>query len=351
MGSRGSDYRRRRQSTLDLYKETYDSLNKTYQKEVSEEEKKAAKDKWWENVQKLEAKGLWDDYLAWIGKGHPSDWTPKSNNQPEPESEPQTPEPEPQTAEEPQTKTSASTPDEERMKNAFNAKSAKEADGKLLPELQRAWTTLTDDEKIAVRSYTGKLAKELNTYLWSGKEVHGGNDNITDQYYKGDVQQPLDLLTSALNKSSLKQDTWLERGISMDELFNFLEIKDVFDIADLIDSGETRKHKGFMSTTSGDIKGSMANWVGDVKLKVFAPKGTKGMYINPVSKFGDKLLEIGHDVVGNHKVSKINKDWDGKTSYASGSEIETLLQRGLNFRVLGQETQNGKLVVTVAVVE
>lgn len=364
MGSRGSDYRRRRESLLDLYKDTANKWKKVA--DANYEFSGKNYEEWEENVEKLKNKGKIDDYFDWLGKGQPDDWPSSAkSSEPEPEPENSEIEPEPErTAGESQTETQPETPadsgsatnsiDSERMQNGFYAKNAKEADSMLLPETQRVWSSLTDPEKIIVRSYSGKLAGELNSYLWSGIEKHGGYDNITDTYYEGDVHQPLDLLTSALNKSSLQQDTWLERGIPESHLLNFFGISNVSEIDDLIADKKVVTHKGFMSTSSGSIAGSMANWAGDVKLKVFAPKGTKGMYINPVSKYGDKLLDIGFNTVstltGTKKVSKIIKDWDGKTSKASGAEIETILQRGLDFMVIGQEKENGKLVVTIAVV-
>ena len=243
--------------------------------------------------------------------------------------------------------------DAERMQNAFYAKSKQEADNNLVTETQRVWPTLTDEEKIAVRSYSGKLAGELNRYLWDGTEPYGSG-TTTGEFYGGDIMTPLDQMTSALNKSELQQDTMLERGMSKKHLLNFLGISDTAEIDDLIDSGAVRTHKGFMSTTSGDIPGSLAK--GDnVLLKVFAPKGTKGMYINPVSKFGDGLFKVGHKkILGMSgkivKIPQIEQDWDGKSHHAFGSEIETILQRGLDFKVMGKESKNGKLIVTVAVV-
>ena len=270
MGSRGSDYRRR-ENVVDLYK----ALDKAYDEAFDGSHNKEALDEWIKLNDKVKAKGLADDYFAWLVSGSPSEWTPTKT---EPETE-QNSEPEPESTTETTTETNETTTgnasNAERMANAMYAKSSKQADDALLPELQRAWPTLTDEEKIVIRSYTGKLAGELNTYLWEGKEVHGGYDNITDTYYQGDVMTPLDLLTSALNKSSLQQDTWLERGIGKNELFKMLGINDASEISDVIDSGEIRTHQGFMSTSSGDFPSYAKSH--EVLLKVFAPKGTKGM--------------------------------------------------------------------------
>lgn len=365
MGSRGSEFgRRRRDNVVNLFKELDAAFDKAYvatdgnTKEENEANLKAYNELW----NKVYDAGLADGYIDWLKAGKPNDWKPNDNKEPEPtpaseteqrEQERRESEPEPETN---NTENNAPSPySQDRLDNGFNAKTAKAADNKLLPETQRVWKDLTDQEKIVVRSYSGKLAGELNTYLWEGKEVHGGYDNITDTYYEGDVHQPLDLLTSAINKSELKQDTWLERGIDMDQLHSFFGINDVAEITDVINEGKIVTHKGFMSTTSGDIQHSYAKGHG-VLLKIFAPKGTKGMYVNPVSKYGDKLFQIGYNnVVGAYgkmkKVSKIEQDWDGQTSHAYGSEIETILQRGLNFRVLKQEVDKGKLVVTIAVAE
>ena len=350
MGSRGSEYeRRRRDNALNLFKEVDKAFDKAYVHTdgKSDEENNANAKAYNEVWNKLYNSGLADEYIDWLTAGKPSDW--KKDSKKEPESNP-TPEPEPESTQEPASKSTNNNSgeiDTERLKNAFNAKTKKQADSQLLPSLQEAWQNMTEQEKIAVRSYTGKLAGELNSYLWNGQKP--GSYSTTDEYYDGDIQKPLDYLTNALNKSELKQDTWLERGISMERLYSMLEINDTFEIADLITDGDVKTHKGFMSTSSGDIPNSYAKGH-SVLLKVFAPKGTKGMYVNPVSKFGDNQLGLGSTTVNGHTVSKLLHDWDGKTSKLQGGEVETILQRGLNFKVVGQETNNGKLTVTIAIV-
>ena len=57
---------------------------------------------------------------------------------------------------------------------------------------------------------------------------------------------------------------------------------------------------------------------GDILMNIYAPSGTKMMYVEPFSGFGD----------GDQR------SWDGIRKQSSfGSELETILQQGTQFRI------------------
>ena len=363
MGSRGSEFgRRRRDNVVNLFKELDAAFDKAYvatdgnTKEENEANLKAYNEIW----NKVYDAGLADGYIDWLTAGKPNDWKPNNNKEPEPtpaseterrEQERRESEPEPDTN---NTGNNAPSPySQDRKDNALWAKTKKDASDALLPETSRAWAQMTDEEKIVVRSYSGKLAGELNEYLREGLNPSTFG-TTTGEFYENNIQTPLDLLTSAIDKSTLQQDTWLQRGMDKSALKKMLGINNFSEIQTLIQDGEILQDKGFMSTSSGKGIASYSDNK-PVIVNVYAPKGTKGLYINPISKYGDELVKIGHDtIVGDFgytkKVPKLIQDWDGHTSHLYGAEQETILQRGMKYRVTKYENNGGKIFLDIEII-
>ena len=81
--------------------------------------------------------------------------------------------------------------------------------------------------------------------------------------------------------------------------------------------GQTFTNHSFTST--GIASGT--GFGGDVKYEIFAPKGTRAIYAEPASYYGD--------TVGMHE-----KLYKAGQSYSSvGGEAEVILQRGTDFRI------------------
>ena len=88
--------------------------------------------------------------------------------------------------------------------------------------------------------------------------------------------------------------------------------------------------------STGVAKGKGLNLNGGVLLNVYAPKGTKMMYVEPFSAFGNGS----------------GRTWDGISKQSHfGTEAEMLVQRGTKFRVTKVEKSNGIIYVDMEVIE
>ena len=96
--------------------------------------------------------------------------------------------------------------------------------------------------------------------------------------------------------------------------------------------GKVVTEHGFMSM--GSSKGS--GFSGDIVLNVYTPAGTKMMYVEPFSAFGD----------GD------GRRWDGvsRQDYF-GSELETILQQGSQFNITKIERTYGTLFFDIEVTD
>lgn len=156
------------------------------------------------------------------------------------------------------------------------------------------WQGMTDAQKNGVYDYTDYYYGRMNDYL-RGK----GTISISDQ-------NRIKYATEALDKWATKDNFWAYRGTSISGTAGLLggtvqQMSDPAFLRSLI--GKTVIDQGFMSTA---IHQSSA-WSG-VRYKVFIPKGTHGMYVDPIS--------------------------------ANRGELEFLLQRGTRFKVHRVETNS-----------
>ena len=97
--------------------------------------------------------------------------------------------------------------------------------------------------------------------------------------------------------------------------------------------GKEGTEGAFMSV--GSSKGN--GFSGECVFNIYCPKGTKGMYVEPFSQFGNGAKSA---------------DWDGVCNQKTvGGENETLLQRGTKFRVTKVEKSGGKWYIDMEVIE
>ena len=141
-----------------------------------------------------------------------------------------------------------------------------------------------------------------------------------------------------IEKSTYDFDMWLQRGCDykgMDSFFKIplseLQYATQEELQKLV--GSTVTDYGFFSC--GVSKGKDFSHK-PIIMNVYAPKGTKMMYAEPFSAFGNGS---GHS-------------WDGVAKQSTfGSESEIILQQGTSFRIIKIERSNGKLYVDIEVVE
>lgn len=224
----------------------------------------------------------------------------------------------------------------------------KAADSVLRDKAGEVWRAASVAEKDAIYEYTRsyhKFNEPLRGIEYGTNKFLGvGNvdlDKIGVNYggYKvGEVRKQIDAITSIIDKSTYDFDIWVQRGCSrsgMDKFFG-IDISD-FDLPEaelakmLVGSKPTEY--AFMST--GVAKGKGLNTSGGILMNVYAPAGTKMMYIEPISAFGNGT----------------GRSWDGISPQSSfGSEAEMLFQRGTKFRVTKVEKSGGTIYVDVEVI-
>ena len=141
------------------------------------------------------------------------------------------------------------------------------------------------------------------------------------------------LIESIINKSTYDKDIWLQRGGGMVELKKFglsnYDFASEAEIKALL--GKTGTEGAF--TSAGVAKGK--GFSGDVILNIYAPRGTKMMYAEPYSAYGEGAGRL----------------WDGiKKQMSFGTESEIILQRGTTFRITKIERSGGTWYVDVDVI-
>ena len=212
-----------------------------------------------------------------------------------------------------------------RKNAAVWAKNTKDADDVLRAKCGEVWRNATDDEKNAIFGYTSSY--------------HNINEPLRGLTYYGsaaDTQLGLDripLMESIINKSYYDKDIWLQRGGGMVELkkyglSNYAYATDA-EIMALV--GKEGTEGAF--TSAGVAKGK--GFGGNVITNIYAPRGTKMMYAEPYSSFGNGS----------------GRSWDGIAKQSTfGSESEIILQRGTTFRVTKVEKSGNTWYIDVEVI-
>lgn len=212
-----------------------------------------------------------------------------------------------------------------RKDAAVWAKNTKDADDILRAKCGEVWRNATDEEKNAIFGYTSSY--------------HNINEPLRGLTYYGsaaDTQLGLDripLMESIINKSYYDKDIWLQRGGGMVELkkyglSNYASATDA-EIMALV--GKEGTEGAF--TSAGVAKGKGLG--GNVITNIYAPRGTKMMYAEPYSSFGNGS----------------GRSWDGIAKQSTfGSESKIILQRGTTFRVTKVEKSGNTWYIDVEVI-
>ena len=264
-----------------------------------------------------------------------------------------------------------------RAARRFNDKYKADAD--LRPELDAMWDLLTDEEKYGVWEYTrnshpmnqplcgfndhwGRIGTSnfvgLDKTEWGHQDDYSnrnffdapamrkfGKANGHPSYHKAITK-----LTNALEKSKLKKGIWLVRGSDDEGLAGLFESGgsvglDFRKVMDLLGGrysaaevkkalvGQTGQNHGFTST--GVASGT--GFGGSVKYNIYAPEGTKGIYAEPQSYWGETTSR------------RIYKKGDRKTGVSREAEI--ILQRGTRYRITDVRGGPGRWEIDMEVVE
>lgn len=223
----------------------------------------------------------------------------------------------------------------------------KGADGVLRDKCGEVWRNATDFERDSIYGYTSsysKINEPLRGYEYGTNKYLGvGNvdlDTIGMNYgghKRGEVRKQIDAMTSIIEKSSYDEDIWVQRGCKyngMDKFFGIDENDFYLSESELATKllGTTPTEYGFMST--GVSKGKGFSHC-PIILNIYAPSGTKMMYAEPFSAFGNGS----------------GRKWDGISKQTSfGDEAEMIIQRNTTFRVTKVEKSGGKIYIDMDVI-
>lgn len=182
----------------------------------------------------------------------------------------------------------------------------KDADKFHRPQTMEYWDKWTQDEIMAIFNYTDS-SWPFNRPLRENKEI---TDNIKT-------------LMKALDKTSLKENTTVVRGVNRRGFYSLMNVEDV-NIEDIMANknayiGQKVVDKGFVSTGVNKTGGFTGQ---EVIYEIRCPKGTKGAYVEPFSA-------LGRSGDGFY--------WDGKSfsdKLSEGGENEFLIQAGTPMKIL-----------------
>lgn len=207
----------------------------------------------------------------------------------------------------------------ERKAAAYWFDNARDADALLRPQTGRIWNTFTQLERESAYQYTagsGRFNRPLRGYdrTWSASDFKGvGNVSLNNE----GAEKLIKSLSEALDRSSYDFDIWLSRGVGYDGFKEFVGLdvsKHTEDEVKQLLIGKVVKDEGFISTAGAEGKGYSGN-----KLRIYAPEGTKMLYCEPFSNYGDGAK---------------SPNWDGvKQQNNFGYEFEVLLKNGYNYKI------------------
>ena len=236
---------------------------------------------------------------------------------------------------------------EARKQAALWANTTKEADTLLRPKSGEVWRGLSDYEKDSIFGYTqsyNKINEPLRGYVYGTNQYVGpGKVDLDDVgvsyrgFKRGEVRKQMDAMYDVIDKSTYNFDFWTTRGTGYRGMDKFFDVPDALlrsgtqaELeAALLDKEITEY--GFMSM--GVARGT--GFSGDIKMRIFVPSGTKVMYLEPFSAFGNGS----------------GRAWDGIAAQSSfGTESEALLQNGTHFRVASVKRNGSQLEVTLEVI-
>lgn len=235
-----------------------------------------------------------------------------------------------------------------RKDAAMWAKSTKEADDRLRQVCGDVWKAAPKVEQDAIYEYTSSYSKfnePLRGIEYGTNAVKGvGNidfDTIGTNYggyRRGQVRKEINAMTDIIEKSTYDFDMWLQRGCGYGGMDNFFEIS-MYELQNASQAeleclllGKTVTDYGFFSCGVSKGKGFSHK---PIIMNVYVPRGTKMMYAEPFSAFGNGS----------------GRSWNGIDRQSTfGSESEIILQQGTSFRVTKVEKSGGKLYVDIEVI-
>mgnify|MGYP004647205355 FL=1 len=215
--------------------------------------------------------------------------------------------------------------------------STKGADAVLRQTSGDVWRNASPSERKAIWGYTsgsGKYNRPLSGFQggWGSYNYKGVGNVPLD--YEG-AAKDIKKMTDIINRSEYNFDIWLQRGCQNDAIESFLNIpygtlKNYSESQLQQFIGTNNRIYSFLSTSVSKGNG----FSGSVIMNVYAPSGSKMMYAEPFSAFGQGA----------------GKNWDGISAQGHfGYESEMILQRGGSYTITKIEKTNGTIYIDVEV--
>lgn len=231
-----------------------------------------------------------------------------------------------------------------RKDAAYWFKDSKKADAVLRDKSGEVWRGATSGQKEGAYDYTrgsGGFNRPLSGFEKPWSKSGSGWE---EEFYKGRGKVWLDFegkgqkirdLTDLIDKSSYDFDIWLQRGCGTEAIESFLGVKR--GTLDRMTEAQLQRFVGEVSTIDSFVSTAVSKgkgFTGDVIMNVYAPKGTKMIYAEPFSHYGNGA----------------GKSWDGISKQSSiGGEAEMIIQRGATFRITKIEKSGGQMYIDVEV--
>ena len=203
---------------------------------------------------------------------------------------------------------------------------------RLIEDTKKVWKELTQEEKNGIFQYT---TEENNSPMNKALRTEAYQNKTADP----EIAAYIDGATNALNKVSLPEDTWLERGVDSKKMGRTLQVsqdmisKATYDpyVLEMLRKkciGKVIHQSVFLSSCPKKGMGYIGH-----KIEMFAPAGSKVLYVEPFSDYGgpDGLSWNGRD----YPVSS-EKDF---------GEFETIVQRDSDLLIKDISVINHKLHV------
>jgi hypothetical protein len=234
---------------------------------------------------------------------------------------------------------------QDRKDAALWAKNPKAADDALRDISGEVWRSASKAERQAIYDYTqgsGGFNRPLRGYDKSWYDFKGvGKVPLNNEGRAAAIKN----MAKIINKSKYDFDVWLQRGVETSQgAARFLGISE--DNLRHWSQAELQKNlvnakaditdEGFVSCGSSKGKG-FSGYI----FNIYCPKGTKMMYAEPFSRYGD-----------GDKMRWDSPRLDGISKQSSfGYEDETIIQRGTTFRVIKVEKKGTNIYFDVEVVK
>ena len=250
----------------------------------------------------------------------------------------------------------------ERIAAAKNFTDRNLADNYYRALLNKNWEDMTEFERYSVWEYThnsNPINKVLSGYAngsrnWNRNDFVGvgnvpwgtedswrsfGTRDFANKFGKNgmnelDYKRVIQELTLGIEKNVLADDAWFVRGSDINGLSGLFE-GDLFSFDDakkILQSGSADDLKqafvGQTFTNHAYTSTGVATGTGfdrEVSYRIYAPKGTKGVYSEPTSFYGNTINDGDGMAEELYKVGMRNK--------GVGGEAEMIFQRGTQFRV------------------